>query len=149
MLPPFSLSAVLTQWQFAPIVTAVAAVAVGLYGWGVIRVFSSRSPPQPDGISTLGRLPPVNRGGDARGPRDGDAGRSAQLREQLADQLRVEVRGHFAHLPVRQAQHLAVGLIVSGAVPSLGVTLELHRHLVAVGDDIVRDNLELVHKPLR
>jgi putative copper resistance protein D len=46
VLPPFSLSAVLTQWQFAPIVTAVAAVAVGLYGWGVVRV-ARRHPARP------------------------------------------------------------------------------------------------------
>ena len=46
MLPPFSLSAAATQWQFAPIVTAVAAVAVGLYGWGVIRV-ARRHPARP------------------------------------------------------------------------------------------------------
>ena len=46
MLPPFSLSAVLTQWQFAPIVTGVAAVAVGLYGWGAIRV-KRRHPVRP------------------------------------------------------------------------------------------------------
>jgi cytochrome c oxidase assembly factor CtaG len=38
MLPPFGLSAVVTQWQFAPVVTALAAVLTGLYGWGVIRV---------------------------------------------------------------------------------------------------------------
>lgn len=38
MLPQFGLSAVATQWQFAPIVTGIAAVAVALYGWGVIRV---------------------------------------------------------------------------------------------------------------
>ena len=46
MLPPFSLSAAATQWQFAPIVTAVSAVAVGLYGWGVIRV-ARRHPARP------------------------------------------------------------------------------------------------------
>ena len=38
MPPPFGLSAVLTHWQFAPIVTAFAAVSAGLYGWGVVRV---------------------------------------------------------------------------------------------------------------
>ncbi len=46
MLPPFSLSAVLTQWQFAPIVTGFAVIAVGLYGWGVIRV-ARRHPARP------------------------------------------------------------------------------------------------------
>jgi len=38
MLPPFGPSAVLTQWQFAPVVTALAVIAVALYFWGVIRV---------------------------------------------------------------------------------------------------------------
>ncbi|HSZ49357.1 MAG TPA: cytochrome c oxidase assembly protein [Streptosporangiaceae bacterium] len=38
MLPPFGLSAVATQWQFAPIVTAAVVAAAGLYGWGVLRV---------------------------------------------------------------------------------------------------------------
>src|ERR1700691_5261618 len=38
MLPPFGWSAVLTQWQFAPIVTASVAIAAGLYAWGVVRV---------------------------------------------------------------------------------------------------------------
>ncbi len=38
MLPPFGLSAVVTQWQFAPTVTGFAVIAVGLYAWGVIRV---------------------------------------------------------------------------------------------------------------
>ena len=46
MLPPFGLSAVLTQWQFAPIVTGFAVVAVALYGWGVVRV-SGRHPARP------------------------------------------------------------------------------------------------------
>ena len=46
MLPQFSLSAVMTHWQFAPIVTAVVAVAAGLYGWGVIRV-AQRHPARP------------------------------------------------------------------------------------------------------
>ena len=46
MLPPFGLSAVLTHWQFAPIVTAAAIVAVGLYGWGVVRV-ARRHPARP------------------------------------------------------------------------------------------------------
>src|SRR3984957_4252911 len=38
MLPPFGVSAVVTQWQFAPVVTALAVVLTALYGWGVIRV---------------------------------------------------------------------------------------------------------------
>src|ERR1700685_3415496 len=38
MLPPFGLPAVLTQWQFAPIVTASVVLAAGLYAWGVLRV---------------------------------------------------------------------------------------------------------------
>jgi cytochrome c oxidase assembly factor CtaG len=46
VLPPFSLAAAATQWSFAPVVTAVAAVAVSLYGWGVIRV-ARRHPARP------------------------------------------------------------------------------------------------------
>jgi cytochrome c oxidase assembly factor CtaG len=46
MLPPFGLSAAVTQWQFAPVVTGVAAIAVALYGWGVIRV-RRRHPARP------------------------------------------------------------------------------------------------------
>jgi cytochrome c oxidase assembly factor CtaG len=46
MLPRFGLTAVLTQWQFAPIVTAVVVVSVGLYLWGVIRV-ARRHPARP------------------------------------------------------------------------------------------------------
>ena len=46
MLPPFGLSAVLTQWQFAPIVTGFVVVSVGLYGWGVVRV-ARRHPARP------------------------------------------------------------------------------------------------------
>jgi len=38
MLGPFGWSAVLTQWQFAPVVTAAVVVSGGLYGWGVARV---------------------------------------------------------------------------------------------------------------
>jgi cytochrome c oxidase assembly factor CtaG len=38
MLAPFGWSAVVTQWQFAPIVTGFVVVAAGLYGWGVVRV---------------------------------------------------------------------------------------------------------------
>jgi putative copper resistance protein D len=46
MLPPFSLSAALTQWQFAPVVTGFAVVAIGLYWWGVVRV-GRRHPARP------------------------------------------------------------------------------------------------------
>jgi putative copper resistance protein D len=46
MLPPFGLPAVLTHWQFAPIVTGFAIAAVGLYIWGVIRV-ARRHPARP------------------------------------------------------------------------------------------------------
>ncbi|MGO8959389.1 MAG: cytochrome c oxidase assembly protein [Streptosporangiaceae bacterium] len=46
MLPPFGLSAALTHWQFAPIVTAVTIAAACLYGWGVVRV-ARRHPARP------------------------------------------------------------------------------------------------------
>ncbi len=46
MLPRFGLAAVLTQWQFAPIVTALVALSVGLYLWGVVRV-ARRHPARP------------------------------------------------------------------------------------------------------
>jgi cytochrome c oxidase assembly factor CtaG len=46
MLPPFGWSAVLTQWQFAPIVTAFVVVSGVLYGWGVLRV-AQRHPARP------------------------------------------------------------------------------------------------------
>ncbi len=46
MLPPFGLSAALTHWQFAPIVTAVTIVSASLYGWGVVRV-GRRHPARP------------------------------------------------------------------------------------------------------
>jgi cytochrome c oxidase assembly factor CtaG len=46
MLGPFGLSAVATQWQFAPIVSASVAIAAGLYGWGVLRV-ARRHPARP------------------------------------------------------------------------------------------------------
>src|SRR5260370_6921670 len=46
MLPPFGLSAVLTHWQFAPVVTAFAAASAALYGWGVVRV-ARRHPARP------------------------------------------------------------------------------------------------------
>jgi cytochrome c oxidase assembly factor CtaG len=38
MLPPFGWHAVLTQWEFAPIVTALTAITAVLYLWGVLRV---------------------------------------------------------------------------------------------------------------
>jgi cytochrome c oxidase assembly factor CtaG len=46
MLTPFGWSAVVTQWQFAPIVTASVVIAAGLYGWGVLRV-ARRHPARP------------------------------------------------------------------------------------------------------
>ena len=46
MLPPFGWHAVLTQWEFAPIVTALAAVTAVLYLWGVERV-RRRHPARP------------------------------------------------------------------------------------------------------
>jgi cytochrome c oxidase assembly factor CtaG len=46
MLPPFGLSAVVTQWQFAPIVSASVAVAAALYAWGMVRV-ARRHPARP------------------------------------------------------------------------------------------------------
>jgi cytochrome c oxidase assembly factor CtaG len=46
MLPPFGWSAVFTQWQFAPVVTAAVAISAVLYGWGVIRV-ARRHPARP------------------------------------------------------------------------------------------------------
>src|SRR5215471_19405251 len=45
-LPPFSLAEVLTRWQFAPVVTAFAVVAAGLYLWGAERV-RRRHPARP------------------------------------------------------------------------------------------------------
>jgi cytochrome c oxidase assembly factor CtaG len=38
MLRPFGWQAVVTVWQFAPVVTGVVAVTAGLYLWGVARV---------------------------------------------------------------------------------------------------------------
>jgi cytochrome c oxidase assembly factor CtaG len=46
MLPPFGWSAVVTQWQFAPVVTGLAVVAAGLYLWGALRV-ARRHPARP------------------------------------------------------------------------------------------------------
>ncbi len=46
MLPSFGWQAVLQQWQFAPVVTALAAVLAGVYLWGVWRV-GRRHPARP------------------------------------------------------------------------------------------------------
>jgi cytochrome c oxidase assembly factor CtaG len=46
MLRPFGLQAVLTVWQFAPIVTAAVVILAGLYLWGVLRV-ARRHPARP------------------------------------------------------------------------------------------------------
>jgi cytochrome c oxidase assembly factor CtaG len=46
MLPPFSLAEALGRWQFAPVVTAIAAVMAALYLWGVYRV-ARRHPARP------------------------------------------------------------------------------------------------------
>jgi cytochrome c oxidase assembly factor CtaG len=37
-LPPFGWTAVVTRWQFAPVVTAIVVVFAALYLWGAIRV---------------------------------------------------------------------------------------------------------------
>jgi len=37
-LPPVTVSELLTRWQFAPVVSAFAVIAGGLYLWGIIRV---------------------------------------------------------------------------------------------------------------
>jgi cytochrome c oxidase assembly factor CtaG len=50
MLPPFGWQAVATQWQSAPVVSASAAAAAGLYIWGVARV-SRRHPARPWPVS--------------------------------------------------------------------------------------------------
>ena len=46
MLPPFGWHAVVTQWQFAPIVTGVVVAAAGSYLWGAVRV-ARRHPARP------------------------------------------------------------------------------------------------------
>jgi cytochrome c oxidase assembly factor CtaG len=46
MLPPFSVSAALSQWQWAPVVTVIAVVAAAAYLWGVLRV-ARRHPARP------------------------------------------------------------------------------------------------------
>ena len=45
-LPPLTVAEVIIRWQFAPVVTAFAAVAAGLYLWGVLRV-RRRHPARP------------------------------------------------------------------------------------------------------
>jgi putative copper resistance protein D len=45
-LPPFNWTEAVSNWQFAPVVTAFTAVAAGLYLWGVIRV-ARRHPARP------------------------------------------------------------------------------------------------------
>jgi cytochrome c oxidase assembly factor CtaG len=46
MLRPFGWQAVVTVWQFAPIVTAAVAILAALYLWGVLRV-ARRHPARP------------------------------------------------------------------------------------------------------
>jgi cytochrome c oxidase assembly factor CtaG len=46
MLRPFGWQAVVTVWQFAPIVTAAVAILAALYLWGVVRV-ARRHPARP------------------------------------------------------------------------------------------------------
>jgi putative copper resistance protein D len=45
-LPPFSWLEVVSRWQFAPVATAFAVMAAGLYLWGVLRV-RRRHPARP------------------------------------------------------------------------------------------------------
>jgi len=45
-LPPVGVGELFTNWQFAPVVTAFAVVAAGLYLWGVYRVWR-RHPARP------------------------------------------------------------------------------------------------------
>lgn len=46
MLRPFGWQAVVTVWQFAPLVTAAVVIAAGLYLWGVVRV-AGKHPARP------------------------------------------------------------------------------------------------------
>jgi cytochrome c oxidase assembly factor CtaG len=46
MLPPFGWQAILDHWEFAPVITAIAAVAAALYLWGAWRV-ARRHPARP------------------------------------------------------------------------------------------------------
>jgi cytochrome c oxidase assembly factor CtaG len=46
MLRPFGWQAIVTVWQFAPVVTAIVVVLAGLYLWGVVRV-AGRHPARP------------------------------------------------------------------------------------------------------
>src|SRR5579862_1057270 len=45
-LPPVSGLEIVTQWQFAPVVTGAVVVAAGLYVWGALRV-RRRHPARP------------------------------------------------------------------------------------------------------
>jgi cytochrome c oxidase assembly factor CtaG len=45
-MPPFGWSAVVTVWQFAPVVTGLTAAAAAAYLWGVVRV-ARRHPARP------------------------------------------------------------------------------------------------------
>jgi putative copper resistance protein D len=45
-LPPFTYAAILTRWQFAPVVTAAVVIFGGLYLWGALRV-RRRHPARP------------------------------------------------------------------------------------------------------
>jgi len=45
-LPPFGVTEVVDQWQFAPVVTGFVVLAAGLYLWGVLRV-RRRHPARP------------------------------------------------------------------------------------------------------
>jgi putative copper resistance protein D len=45
-LPPFGWTEVVSNWQFAPVVTAFTVIAAGLYLWGVVRV-ARRHPARP------------------------------------------------------------------------------------------------------
>jgi putative copper resistance protein D len=45
-VPPFTVLEAVSRWQFAPVVTAFAAAAAGLYLWGVLRV-RRRHPARP------------------------------------------------------------------------------------------------------
>jgi len=46
MLRPFGWQAVVTVWQFAPIVTGAVVILAALYLWGVLRV-ARRHPARP------------------------------------------------------------------------------------------------------
>ena len=46
MLPPFGWHAIVTTWQFAPVVTGLSVAAAAAYLWGVVRV-GRRHPARP------------------------------------------------------------------------------------------------------